>query len=139
MTRSMKTILALAFLVIPFQCRDKDKRQTKDQQHESPKNPYLATYSGGYTIEVYGDGDTGDVELYVLADNGTAQWMHLKTAGLKEPEIMTRKYGTWEAKDSYIKISIDGNTGKLVEEYVMRSGIFYNKEASDRYLKRTEK
>jgi hypothetical protein len=135
MIKSIKTILTLTLMVTLIKCGDSNKRQATEQQ-ETIKNPYLSTYSGGYTIEVYGVGDTGYVELYVLADNGIAQWIDLKTAGRKEPEIMTRKYGTWEAKDSYIKISIDGNTGKLVEEYVMRSGVFYNKESSDRYLKR---
>jgi hypothetical protein len=117
------------------QCGERDRGQTTEK-YDKPENPYLATYAGGYTIEVKGLGNTRDVELYVLADNGKAQWMLLKTGGRKEPEIMTRKYGTWTATDSSIKISIDGNSGQLIEEYVMKSGVFYNKESSDRYLKR---
>lgn len=100
---------------------------------------YLKIYSGGYTIEVDGLGITGDVELYVLADNGKAQWMYLVTSGRKEPEIMSRKYGSWSAKDSYVRISIDGNTGQLIEEYEMKDGVFRNKENQNRYLKRTVK
>lgn len=118
------------------QCTDREKKQSTFEKQRTD-NPYLKTYSGGYTIEVKGLRNTGDVELYVLADNGKAQWMNLATAGRKEPEIMTRKFGTWTAKDSYIEISIDGNTGQLVEEYEMKNGVFYNKNIPDRYLKRT--
>jgi len=99
---------------------------------------YLAAYSGGYTIEVNGLGTTRDVELYVLAENGKAQWMHLRTNGAKEPDVLSRKYGTWTAKKSYLKIMIDGNTGQLIEEYEMRNGVFYNNESSDRYLKKAK-
>lgn len=136
MNRIIKYILTVTLILNLSQCGHKDEGQTTEKSHK-PKNPYLTTYSGGYTIEVTGLGNTGDVELYVLADNGKSQWMLLKTAGGKEPEIVTRKYGTWTAEDSYIKILIDGNTGQLIEEYEMKGGIFYNKESSDRYLKRT--
>ena len=136
MNKVIKTILSLILMLSLIQCGNKDKGQTAEK-YDKPNNPYLTSYAGGYTIEVKGLGNTGDVELYVLADNGKAQWMLLKTAGRAEPEIMTRKYGTWTAKDSYMKISIDGSTGQLIEEYEMKGGVFYNKESSDRYLKRT--
>ena len=98
----------------------------------------MAAYSGGYTIEVNGLPTTRETELHVLADNGKAQWMHLRTNEGAEPDVLSRKYGTWTASSSYIRIAIDGNTGQLIEEYEMRNGVFYNKESADRYLKRTK-
>jgi hypothetical protein len=126
-------LIAIAF----SQCTER-KYQIKNETIGFD-DTYLKIYSGGYTIEVDGLGTTGDVELYVLADNGKAQWMYLVTAGRKEPEIMSRKYGSWTAQDSYIRISIDGNTGQLIEEYEMKDGVFYNKDTPNRYLKRTAK
>jgi hypothetical protein len=64
--------------------------------------------------------------------------MHLKTSGAREPEVRSRKYGTWTARKSYIQITIDGSTGQLVEEYEMSNGVFYNKESAERYLKLTK-
>jgi len=129
-------VLTLTFTLL--QCSPTEKRE-KVRKSEISTSPYLATYAGGYTIEVKGLGNTGDAELYILADNGKAQWMHLKTQGRKEPEIMTRKYGTWSADDFYLKITIDGNSGPIVEEYEMKAGVFYNKTEPYRYLKRTSK
>src|SRR6478609_11657739 len=129
MTRLLISLVILTLGLV--QCADREKKD-KIKKYDKPNNPFLTTYSGGYTIEVEGLRNTRDIELYVLADNGKAQWMHLKTQGRKEPEIMTRKYGTWTATESYLKVTIDGNTGPLIEEYEMKAGIFYNKETPKR-------
>lgn len=137
MKRPSTAILAL--IILSFvgcnQAKEKEKSRTGLKNED---NVYLSESSGGYTIEISGLPTTRDVELYVLADNGKAQWMHLKTNGAREPEVRSRKYGTWTARKSYIQITIDGSTGQLVEEYEMSNGVFYNKESAERYLKRTK-
>lgn len=133
LTRSLVLIILLL-----AGCGQGRKIEKLQAEVEKIDNIYQSAYSGGYTIEVRGLGVTRDIELYVLAENGKAQWMHLRTNGGREPDVLSRKYGTWTAEKSYIKIEIDGNTGQLIEEYEMRDGVFYNKESGDRYLKRAK-
>ncbi len=128
-------VVILIILLTSCNNPDKNKDTSKIQKVE---NTFMKAYSGGYTIEIKGQVNSGDAELYLLAENGKAQWMYLKTIGRKEPEIVTRKYGIWTASDSYLKISIDGTSGPIVEEYQMNAGTFYNKATPDRYLQRTK-
>ncbi len=69
-------ILILAFGLI--QCSQTGDKE-KVRKSEISTNPYLSTYAGGYTIEIKGLSNTIDAELYLLANNGKAQWMYLKT------------------------------------------------------------
>jgi hypothetical protein len=127
--------LALLLTLGLFQCTEQKSQST--YENVDFDDTYLKSYSGGYTIEIEGLGNTGEAELYVLADNGKAQWMYIATRAGKEPEIISKKFGSWTATDSYIKISIDGNTGQLIEEYELKNGVFRNKETQSRYLKQT--
>jgi hypothetical protein len=89
-------------------------------------NPYLLEYSGVYHVS------PGGAEAFALADNGRASW----TYGYKQNgkvETVT-KPGSWVANEGFISISIEGNTGLIVENYDLKNGIFRNTESGLRYL-----
>lgn len=87
---------------------------------------WIAKYSGAYGISPDG------IEAYALRPDRTCSWIY----GWKEGgQIKTKqKSGSWSAKEGYIRIAINGNTGVIVEEYYMRNGKFVNKDSSSRYL-----
>jgi hypothetical protein len=92
-------------------------------------NNFIKKYSGAYNI------GRDAVEAYALKADGTCVWIYGWTGNGK---LQTqKKYGTWTAREGYIRISINGNTGTIVEEYVMKNGRFVSKEDSSRYLVKT--
>lgn len=87
---------------------------------------YIKKYSAAYTI----GSDTG--EAYALKEDGTCKWIY---GWMSNDKLKTqKKYGTWTAREGYIRISVSGNTGVIVEEYILKNGRFVNKEDSNRYL-----
>jgi len=91
---------------------------------------FIKKYSGAYTVIVAGY-NGGDSEAFALRPDGSAVWVE----GYKHNgKIETRqKNGTWTAKEGVITISIQGNTGIIVEEYKLKNGTF---RSGDRYLKK---
>ncbi len=89
---------------------------------------YLKKYSGAYNI-----GRDG-VEAYALKEDGTCTWIY---GWMSNGKLQTQqKNGTWTAREGYIKISINGNTGTIIEEYTLKNGQFVSKDDSNRYLKK---
>ncbi len=87
---------------------------------------YIKKYSAAYSI----GNETG--EAYALKEDGTCTWIYgwMSSGKLKTQ----KKYGTWTAREGYIRVSVSGNTGIIVEEYILKNGRFVNKEDSNRYL-----
>ena len=74
-------------------------------------------------------------EAYALGVNGSAVWVN----GLKDAsgKLQTqKKSGTWTAKEGYIKVTIQGNTGAIVQEYKLKNGRFVSVDDSRAYLKK---
>jgi hypothetical protein len=86
---------------------------------------YLTKYAGAYNVI---DG----VEAFTLKSDGSAMWVYGWVEGGKVKT--TQKYGSWSARQGYIKIEINGNTGSIVEEYEFKGGKFRSKEDYSRYL-----
>jgi len=132
--RCKNIIIAIIFISILFtSCDSKNSEIT-----EKSNNKYLSTYSGGYTIEILGYSSDNDAEAYALHENGNAKWMWIKNDGYGNAKIMSEKSGIWTAEEGNIKITIQGNTGPIVEEYVLKNGKFVNTLSEDRYLQRTK-
>jgi hypothetical protein len=72
---------------------------------------YLKKYAGAYNVMVGNDGS----EAFALAANGSAVWIYGWKDSLGKLQTQ-KKYGEWTAKEGYIKITINGNTGKIVQE-----------------------
>jgi len=92
---------------------------------------YLKKYTGAYSVMVGNDGS----EAFALAANGSAVWINGWKDSSGKPQTQ-KKYGEWTAKEGYIKITINGNTGKIVQEYRMKNGRFVNVDDSRMYLKK---
>jgi len=115
-TQSMKTLLC-ALLLLPISLLAQDQ--------------FLKRYSGSYSIMVGSDGS----EAYALAENGSAVWVY----GWKDSsgKLQTqKKSGNWTAKEGYIKVTIQGNTGAIVQEYKLTNGRFVSVDDSRAYLKK---
>ena len=132
--RNKNITLAITFISLLITSCDSNNSEIKENSH----NKYLATYSGGYTIEILGYSSDDDVEAYALHENGKAKWMLIVNDGYGDAKIMSEKSGVWIASEGKIKITIQGNTGSIVEEYVLKNGNFVNTLSEDRYLKRTK-
>lgn len=91
---------------------------------------YVKQYSGSYNI------GQDAVEAYALREDGTCTWVYGWISGGNVQS--QKKYGTWAASEGYIKISIKGKTGVIVEEYILKSKRFTNKTDSSRYLIRNK-
>ncbi|MCJ7649427.1 MAG: hypothetical protein MUP85_12495 [Candidatus Lokiarchaeota archaeon] len=132
--RCKNIIIAIIFISILFTSCDSKNSEIKEKSN----NKYLSTYSGGYTIEILGYSSDNDVEAYALHENGNAKWMWIKNDGYGNAKIMSEKIGIWTAEEGKIKITIQGNTGPIVEEYVLKNGKFVSTLFEDHYLKRTK-
>ena len=113
-----------------------DSKETKDQNFVNDK--YLKIYSGGYTIEVAGISSYDEAEAYALNSNGKAKWMQIANDGLGGARIVAEKNGYWIADENKIVITIQGNSGEIVEEYKLSNGRFTNSLIKERYLKKTK-
>ena len=100
-------------------------------------NTWISKYAGGYTVEVSGYSG-GDIESYVLRNNGTATWLWIVPDASQGARTESKKSGSWTASEGSIRISIRGNTGMIKEDFKMRNGRFYSTSSSDRYLKPTQ-
>jgi hypothetical protein len=89
-------------------------------------NPFLSAYSGVYNISPDG------AEAFALAENGRVSWVY----GYPENGKITTvtKYGRWIAREDFITIWIDGNTGEIEESYRLKNGIFTSIADGTRYL-----
>jgi hypothetical protein len=112
----MKTLLCI-LLVLPISLLAQDS--------------FLKKYAGAYSIMVGNDGS----EAYALGENGSAVWVY----GWKDStgKLQTqKKYGSWTAGEGYIKVTINGNTGKILQEYKLKNGRFVSVDDSRTYLKK---
>jgi len=132
--RCKNIIIAIIFISILFTFCDSKNSEIKEKSN----NKYLSIYSGGYTEEILGYSSNNDVEAYALHENGNAKWMWIKNDGYGNAKIMSEKIGIWTAEEGKIKITIQGNTGPIVEEYVLKNGKFFSTLFEDHYLKRTK-
>ena len=93
-------------------------------------------YSGNYKIEVLGTSSDKEVEIYILKDNGEAEWLWVYYKG-NVVNIDDRKLGTWEATESSLNISIRGNSGIITEVYSEKNGALINNQLTKRRLEKT--
>lgn len=132
--KNKNILLLITFVTILLTSCDNKSSEMK----ESSNNKYLVEYSGGYTIEILNYSSNDDAEVYALHENGNAKWMWIKNDGYGNAKIMSEKIGIWTAEEGKIKITIQGNTGPIVEEYVLKNGIFVSTLFEDHYLKHTK-
>jgi hypothetical protein len=141
--RTMKHLI-IPVLVSILICGCSQNQETRFDSKEYPSkqsdiskedNVYLLQHSGGYSIEVVGLPSTQEMEVYILAKNGTAKWMYLKAHKAKGAEVVSQKPGRWTANESNITITINGNSGEINEQYQKKNGVFYNTQFPERYLK----
>jgi hypothetical protein len=120
-------VVLIAFLV-KVASKRKEKVDTTPRQASvtPPANPYLSSYSGVYHISPDG------TEAFALAENGLASWVYGYPENGKIKTV--EKRGTWTAQENFITVSINGNTGVIVENYRLKNGIFRNAEDQGRYL-----
>ncbi|HPG11488.1 MAG TPA: hypothetical protein PLU37_08165 [Chitinophagaceae bacterium] len=116
------------------------EQNEKDQPQSEPNTAtngleYLQKFAGEYSIEVEGFSQKGDIEKYILKETGEATWLLLQNNNGKS-NIMSKKNGTWSAKENDILIKISGNSGVIEEEYVLKNGVLANKLIEERFLKR---
>jgi len=133
-TKNKNLIILIACISILLTSCDTKNPQTK----KSSNNKYLSEYSGGYTIENLGYSSDNEIEAYALHKNGNAKWMLIVNDGYGNAKIMSETSGVWSASLGKIKITIQGNTGAIVEEYILKNDKFVNALSEDRYLKPTK-
>jgi len=137
MKRITNIALISIFLLVFLNCSNENKTKNKSLKTTNIEtaNPYLKKYASGYTIEVKGVKSPNDVEAYALTENGEAKWLWIENDGKGGAVIKQKKTGTWTATETKISIKIQGNSGPITEEYILRNGIFVNSINSERYLK----
>jgi hypothetical protein len=110
----------IPFVLVMLMCSTNTLGQTSS---------FTKKYSGAYNI------GRNAVEAYALKQDGTCTWIY---GWMSNGKLQTqKKYGSWTAREGYIRISIKGNTGIIVEEYLLKNGKFVNTEDSSRYLIKT--
>lgn len=123
--------ILILILLIPFAligCVQQTKQNPADTpQTPQQENPYLSQYSGTYEVMVKGYPGT-DTETFVLNRSGSSSW----TASMGT--LKSTKRGTWTAKEGEIIITVQGNTGEIVETFKLQGGIFVSTMSPDRYL-----
>ena len=115
----MKAIFALVILF-----------SSLESSTETESIDYLKKYAGVYAIKYKSIPSASD-EAYALHENGKAAWIHEWSPGKTET-----KHGTWTAGINQMTISIQGNTGILVQKFTMRNGVFTDIEDPNIYLKK---
>lgn len=124
------------FLFCVISCSNPNKRANSIVVQSSTVriegNPFLEKYEGGYMIEVKGYASNSEAEMFVLHKNGIAQWMYVTLINGKS-NVASEKSGNWTATENKITITIKGNSGDIVEEYVKTSDQF---NCGDRSLKK---
>lgn len=121
------TVISLIILLVA--CKTENPKTI-----EVNNNEYMAKYAGGYTIQVIGHISKDDAEAYALNKNGRAKWMYIVNDGLGNAKVMSEKDGSWTAEEGKIKIIVQGNTGPIEEDYILKNGRFVNTLINDRYL-----
>lgn len=102
------------------------------------KDSLMHKHAGNYKIEVAGVSSKDAVEVYLLKEDGNANWLWVyDIAGTKK--IDDRKDGWWTILDSTITISIRGNSGIIEEVYKLNGEYFRNVDIKERFLVRTVK
>lgn len=109
---------------------------TSNNNQKAPEvNPFMQQYAGGYIVEVNGISNEESGEIYVLHENGNAKWMWIKIKPGGQTEVQSEKSGSWTATQDNISITIDGNTGIIIEQYKLINNRFVS---GDRYLSKSE-
>ncbi len=96
----------------------------------------LLIFSGNYKIEVDGVSSKDAVEVYLLKNDGTAEWLWVYDIA-NSKRIDDRKNGWWTIQDNIIKINIRGNSGVIEEVYKSENGSIRNTQLKRRFLRRT--
>jgi hypothetical protein len=98
------------------------------------QDSFVKKYSGAYTIVVQGYSGN-DSEAYALKPDGTAVWIfgYKDSSGRLKTQ---KKFGNWAAKDGFISVTINGNTGKITQNYRLKNSRFVSTEDSKTYLKK---
>lgn len=128
---TMKKSLLLLLIGLSYSCGN-----TSNNNQKAPEvNPLKQQYAGGYIVEVNGISNEESGEIYVLHENGNAKWMWLKVKPGGQTEVQSEKSGSWTATQDNISITIDGNTGPIIEQYKLINNRFVS---GDRYLSKSE-
>lgn len=102
------------------------------------KDSLMQKHAGNYKIEVIGLSSKDAVEVYLLKEDGDADWLWVyDIAGTRK--IDDRSDGWWSMKDSTITISIRGNSGIMEEVYKLDGEYFRNVDIKKRFLVKTNK
>jgi hypothetical protein len=129
-----KTMLALiSFLsLLFFNCSSDTNNQASVIESN---NPFVKKFAGSYLVEIKGLPISNKVEAYALAENGMAKWMFIEEDSNGQAKATSKKSGTWTATETQISITIEGNSGSIIEDYILTNGIFVNTISSERFLK----
>jgi len=131
----MKAIVCIfLFSLIVFGCTQK---QTQKQQiqtvKKTEKSPFLKKFAGTYEVYVKNSGITEDSESYTLYESGLAEWKWFER---KSGHIKSLKNGIWSADEKLLKITIEGNSGRISENFKIENGKISN---DSRMLRKVKK
>ena len=94
-------------------------------------NPFLKQYAGTYEVYVKGLEITDDSESYLLFESGYAEWKWFER---KSGHVKSVKNGFWTADEKLLKITIEGNTGRINENFNLENEKIHNKSRTLRKI-----
>tara|TARA_R110002167_G_scaffold366420_1_gene596492 strand:- start:10294 stop:10860 length:567 start_codon:yes stop_codon:yes gene_type:complete len=114
-----------------------EKSQINDSIVKIETKRLMQKYSGNYKVEVFDTSSKEEVEIYILDDDGKAQWLWVYYDNEKKGKVDDRKIGNWYIKDGNLTIHIRGQSGVISETYVETNGVLINTLIKKRRLERT--
>lgn len=98
-------------ILLFFGCNQKQQNQTVKKNETSP---FLKHFAGIYEVYVKNIRVTEDSESYTLLESGLAEWKWFER---KSGHIKSIKSGIWSADEKLLKITIEGNSGRINENF----------------------
>ena len=132
--KNLFVISMLSFFMFSSCNNNKTKPVTSSKENVVTNNVYLDKYAGGYQVDVNNISSNNDAEVYVLRNDGSAKWMYILNDGNGGAKIQSEKNGNWTASENNITITINGNSGSIIEEFDLKNGEFYDKLTGERKL-----
>lgn len=119
----MKPTFIIIFIVM-FILGCKPKLVEKQQSIQNVEvNPVLKQYAGKYEVYIKELGITDDSESFTLYESGLAEWKWFER---KSGHVNSVKSGIWSADKKLLKITIEGNTGRINENFMIENGKIHN-------------
>ena len=143
MKKLITTIFIVIFVLLFNFCNNINSREAdtgsnykQTQIIENKDNAYLILHAGMYNIYTANSNILHNgIEHYLLYKNGKAVWLWIPF--YPNCKIYTsEKLGTWTATKKSLTIEIKGNTGLIIETYILsRNNTFVHKTTPGRCLK----